>query len=228
MKTILNNAGIPLLFLTMMLTAISCTKDNSQFNSNTNSGGNINSANLQAQINSLPIESLSTTEINSLSFMREEEKMARDVYTTLYNKWGANIFTNISGSEQTHMDAIMMLLNKYSLPDPVGSNAIGVFTNTTLQNLYNQLLAQGNTSLPDGFKAGATIEDLDIYDLTNALTNIDNQDIQLVYNNLNKGSRNHLRSFYKNILAVGATYTPQYITPAAFDAIINSAMETGF
>ncbi len=126
------------------------------------------------------------------------------------------------------MDAIMMLLNKYRLPDPVGSNAIGLFTNATLQNLYTQLVAKGNISLRDAYKVGATIEDLDIYDLTNAVNIIDNQDIRLVYDNLNKGSRNHLRSFYKNILNVGATYVPQYITPTVFDAIINSPMETGF
>ncbi len=86
MKPILKSAGIPILFLTMLLTAISCTKDNNELNSNNNNGGNINTANLQAQINSLPIESLSTAEINTLSFMREEEKMARDVYINLYNR----------------------------------------------------------------------------------------------------------------------------------------------
>ncbi|NOT93074.1 MAG: DUF2202 domain-containing protein [Ferruginibacter sp.] len=188
----------------------------------------MNTANLQAQISMLPIESLSTAELNTLSLMREEEKLARDVYITLYNKWGVNIFTNISKSEQTHMDAILMLLNKYGLPDPVGSNAIGVFSNATLQNLYTQLVEQGSISLLDAYKVGATIEDLDIFDLNSALTTIDNQDIRLVYDNLTKGSRNHMRSFYKNILSLGSTYTPQYISQAAFDAIISSAMETGF
>lgn len=160
--------------------------------------------------------------------MREEEKLARDVYITLYKKWGVNIFTNISASEQTHMESVRLLLTKYNLTDPVGSNPVGVFNNVTLQTLYNQLVALGNTSLPDAYKAGATIEDLDIFDLTNALTGIDNHDIRLVYDNLTKGSRNHMRSFYKNILNVGSTYTPQYITQAEFDAIINSPMETGF
>ena len=125
------------------------------------------------------------------------------------------------------MDAILMLLNKYSLTDPVGSNAVGVFNNTILQNLYNQLLLQGNTNVPEAYKVGATIEDLDIFDLKTALINIDNQDIRLVYDMLTKGSRNHMRSFYKNILNAGGTYLPQYITQAEFDAIINSPMENG-
>jgi hypothetical protein len=126
------------------------------------------------------------------------------------------------------MESVLLLLNKYSLIDPVGSNGVGIFVNTTLQTLYNQLVAQGNASVLEAYKVGATIEDLDIFDLKNTLISIDNQDIRLVYDNLTKGSRNHMRSFYKNILNVGGTYTPQYITQAEFDAIINSAMETGF
>jgi hypothetical protein len=227
MKTSVRIAGLAILFGTFLFSISSCSKDESPTN-NTSDNGNINITNLQAQINSLPKEPLNQTELTSLSFMREEEKLARDVYITLYNKWDVNIFTNISASEQTHMESVRLLLTKYNLTDPVGSNTVGVFDNVTLQTLYNQLVALGNTSLPDAYKAGATIEDLDIFDLTNALTGIDNQDIRLVYDNLTKGSRNHMRSFYKNILKVGSTYTPQYITQAEFDAIINSSMETGF
>lgn len=229
MKKVLKTGGGLLLSAAFVVSVASCSKDDTPANnSNNNGNGNINIVNLQAQITSLPNEPLNSTELTSLSVMREEEKLARDVYITLYNKWGVNIFTNISSSEQTHMDAILMLLNKYSLTDPVGSNAVGVFTNTTLQTLYNQLVAQGNASVLDAYKVGATIEDLDIFDLKTALISIDNQDIHLVYDMLTKGSRNHMRSFYKNILNVGGTYTPQYITQAEFDAIINSAMETGF
>jgi hypothetical protein len=227
MKTIMKKSGFAWLLAVLIFTVASCTKENNNADNNT-SNGNSNAINLQVQISVLPKEPLNQAELTSLSFMREEEKLARDVYITMYNKWGVNIFTNISNSEQTHMDAILMLLNKYNLPDPVGTNAVGVFSNATLQNLYGQLVAKGNVSLPDAYKVGATIEDLDIFDLSNALINIDNQDIRLVYDNLNKGSRNHLRSFYKNIINAGDSYTPQYITQAQFDAIISSAMETGF
>lgn len=227
MKNLIKNSGFSILLAVLLFTVASCSKDDTPAN-NSNNNGNINAANLQAQITSLPTEPLNSAELTSLSFMREEEKLARDVYITLYNKWGVNIFTNISNSEQTHMDAILMLLSKYSLTDPVSNNAVGVFNNVTLQNLYNQLVAQGNISVLDAYKVGATIEDLDIFDLKNALLNNDNQDIKLVYDMLTKGSRNHIRSFYKNILSVGGSYSPQYITQAEFDAIINSAMETGF
>lgn len=227
MKKVLKSGSFLLLVVALVVSVVSCSKDDTPAN-NANNNGNINIANLQAQITSLPKEPLNSAELTSLSFMREEEKLARDVYITLYNKWGVNIFTNISSSEQTHMESVLLLLNKYSLTDPVGSNAVGVFSNSTLQNLYTQLVAQGNTSVLEAYKVGATIEDLDIYDLKNALISIDNQDIRLVYDMLTKGSRNHMRSFYKNVLNAGGTYTPQYITQAEFDAIINSSMETGF
>lgn len=227
MKILLKNSGFFMLLMALFFTVASCSKDDTPAN-NGNNNGNINIANLQAQITSLPKEPLNSIELSTLSFMREEEKLARDVYITMYNKWGVNIFTNISSSEQTHMESVLLLLNKYSLTDPVGINLVGVFNNTRLQNLYTQLVVQGNTSILEAYKVGATIEDLDIFDLQTALVNIDNQDIRLVYDMLAKGSRNHLRSFYRNVLNAGGTYTPQYITQAEFDAIVNSAMETGF
>lgn len=194
----------------------SCKSDSTQPNSD-----------ITSQISAFPKETVSAEEQKSLLYMREEEKLAHDVYVTLYNKWNINIFSNISSSEQTHTNAVLTLLTKYSLPDPVGNNAVGVFTDTTLQQLYTQLVAQGSKSLLDGFKVGATIEDLDIYDLQSAMPKVDNQDITFVYNNLTKGSRNHLRSFYQQVVSSGGTYSAQFITQSDFDAIVNSDKETG-
>lgn len=182
---------------------------------------------ITTQINNFPIEPLSDNEVSSLIFMREEEKLAHDVYTTLYNVWGVNIFNNIAASEQTHTNSVLTLLNKYELTDPVGTNAVGVFSDSTLQSLYTQLVSQGSSSLMEGFMVGATIEDLDIYDLNNWALEIDNQDISFVYDNLNKGSRNHLRSFYSQIISSGGTYSAQFISQADFDLIVNSPNETG-
>lgn len=194
----------------------SCKKDETTSNSDINS-----------QIIAFPKESLSADEITSLKTMREEEKLAHDVYLTLNSKWNVNVFTNIASSEQTHTNTVLTLLNKYALIDPVGTNAVGVFTDTTLQNLYTQLVAQGSVSALDGFKIGATIEDLDIYDLNNWALKIDNQDIKYVYQNLAKGSRNHMRSFYSQVIGAGGTYNAQFISRAELAAIINSPKETG-
>lgn len=199
----------------------SCQKEETIINSSKNT------QDITAQINSFPKEELNTDETESLIFMREEEKLAHDVYITLYNKWGVAIFKNISNSEQTHTNAVLTLLNKYELLDPVETNAIGIFNDTKLQDLYNQLVTQGSISLIEGYKVGATIEDLDIFDLNNWLTKVDNQDIIYVYENLNKGSRNHLRSFYSQILNSNGSYDAQYITQNELEAIINSSIEIG-
>ncbi len=227
MKKISKAISLLLLTVIALFITTSCSKGNDTVIADDTAALSLDIAAIQAQINGLPAEPLSEAEKNSLLFMREEEKLARDVYKAMFTKWNTTIFSNIASSEQTHMDAILMLLNKYELADPVAANGPGIFTNQVLQNLYNQLIIQGNLSIAAAYKVGASIEELDISDLTTALVSVDNQDIIMVYNNLTKGSRNHLRSFYKKILWIGETYTPQYLTPAAFDAIINSPMETG-
>lgn len=158
-----------------------------------------NSDALEKGIAAIVEEDLSPEEYASLIFMREEEKVARDVYIVLYQRWGNRIFSNISRSEETHMSAILALLDRYSIPDPVGSNTVGVFTNADLQQLYDQLVARGSTSLIEALRVGVLIEETDITDLTSALSVVDNRDIIFVYSNLLSGSQNHLTAFTRNL-----------------------------
>ncbi len=184
-----------------------------------------NSSNLGTTLAALPTETLSAAEQNSLIYMREEEKLAGDVYAKLGTTWGLKVFTNISASESTHAEAVRQLLVRYNLADPAANLGAGVYANAILQGLYTQLVAAGSVSLIEGLKVGAAIEELDMLDINTHLKTVDNQDIKVVYDNLLKGSRNHLRSFYKTLLQQGGTYTAQYLTQAEFDAIVNSAME---
>jgi len=187
----------------------------------------VSNLSVTSQIEAFPVEALNADELNSLQLMREEEKLARDVYTTLYAKWNVNVFTNIASSEQQHTDAVLTLINKYNLSDPVVSSVVGVFSDPELQNLYNQLVAQGNLSVLDAYKVGATIEDLDIFDLEEALSKSDNQDIKYTFDLLTMGSRNHMRSFYGQIVGLGGTYSAQFITQAELEAIVSSPREKG-
>lgn len=190
--------------------------------------GQFNGIYLNSQIATLPMQTISDAESISLIHMREEEKLARDVYIAMFNKYGLRIFENISISEQTHTDAILQLLTKYAIKDPAGVNAVGVFTDPGLQALYTSLVNSGSVSVIEAYKVGAIIEDLDLNDLKNDLLKVDNQDIILVYQMLSKGSRNHMRNFYSNLKSLGFTYVPQFITQSELDAIVNSAMERGF
>ena len=151
---------------------------------------------------------LSDAEINSLTYMREEEKLARDVYVYLHDKWGSRIFDNISVSEQTHMDAIKTLLDRYGIPDPVTSDEVGKFTNGSLSDLYEILTGAGSVSLVDALKVGVVIEITDITDLTEGIAATSRKDIKNVYTNLRKGSQNHWDAFCSNLVKLGEICEP--------------------
>ena len=115
---------------------------------------------LRDSINALPLEALSPEETAAILYMREEEKLARDVYLTLYGKWNARIFDNISASEETHFEAVKTLIDRYSLADPSADKDVGEFTNLALQALHDSLLQVGNLSLIEALKVGAAIEEV--------------------------------------------------------------------
>ena len=165
---------------------------------------------------------LSQAEVDALNYMREEEKMARDVYLALGRTWGLPVFTNIASSEQTHMDAILTLLNTYGLAD-LAATEEGKFNNPDLQALYDQLVAKGSLSQTDAFMVGAAIEEIDILDLRARLTETTHTDIQQVFTFLEGASGNHLSAFVKNLSnRYGVTYAPQYLTAEEYQAILAS------
>jgi hypothetical protein len=192
-----------------------------------------------------PVNNLSEEEATRLVFIREEEKLARDVYITLGEKWNLPIFANIAESEQRHMDAVGQLIEKYDLDDPVNDDTVGVFSNPELQELYDGLVSDdvvdleflnldlniqgGATSVLAALKVGAFIEEFDILDLQDALADTTQSDIENVYENLLRGSRDHLRSFVGQIEATGETYEPVLMTGdlySLYQEIISGDKET--
>jgi len=170
---------------------------------------------------------LNPDEIDGILLMREEEKLARDVYQELGEHFAVQAFTNIAKSEQRHMDAMAKLINDYQLTDPVTDNTRGVFTNPELAKLYSELTTQGQASEEAALKVGALIEELDIYDLHRLGEATTNQNILRVYDELTRGSRNHLRSFTRLLAEQKATYTPTYLSPDEYTLIIASDTERG-
>jgi hypothetical protein len=165
---------------------------------------------------------LSEDEIADLLFMREEEKLARDLYLAFYELWGIPVFQNIAASEQVHMDAVLNLIGGYGLQDPVGNNEPGVFVDATLQALYEQLLAAGNQSAVDALYAAAAVEEVDILDLEGSLAQTNKDDIVAVYHQLLAGSENHLRAFVSSWeRQTSQTYQPQRLSQEAYAAIMD-------
>ncbi len=198
-----------------MFTMYSCTEENL-----INPEIDIQNGLFNQDINTIPVSDLTEFEGDELLFMREEEKLARDVYIFLYSKWQQNTFKNISNSEQQHMNSLKILIDKYSLTDPVGNNPVGVFTNPDLQSLYNSLIETGSVSLEEALKVGAAIEEIDINDLDKAILETDNEDFDIVYSNLRKGSENHLRSFVGVLTKMGIAYAPVYLSVEEYNKIV--------
>jgi len=167
-----------------------------------------------------PNSPLTDAEIAGLLFMREEEKLAGDVYRALNDQWGGNVFINIAESENMHTESVLALLDAYGIADPAKTEA-GQFSNRDLQALYDQLTAQGSQSLQDAYLVGGAIEEIDILDLETHIAETDRDDIIQVYENLLRGSENHLRAFvrvFEN--QIRESYRPQYMTQERYSAIV--------
>ena len=183
-------------------------------------------ADLASQLASYPTGTLSPEEEADIRYMAEEEKLARDVYLALYGKWNARVFANIGDAEETHMQSILVLAERYDLATPV-QDAPGAFNDPQLQVLYTGLVAQGAVSLSAAFRVGALIEEIDIVDLQDAIARTDQQDTTFVYENLMRGSRNHLRAFVRNLERQGETYEPQELPLGEYEMIVSGGVETG-
>jgi hypothetical protein len=142
---------------------------------------------------------LTDTQKEDLSYIIEEEKVARDVYLTLYTTWENYVFKNIASSEQKHIDALVGLFSSYGVETPLTLEEVGIFENAELQKLYDDLIERGNDSLLDALEVGVVIEETDIADLENLLESGVPSDFERVYNNLLNGSNKHLDAFNNEI-----------------------------
>lgn len=161
-----------------------------------------------------------------LRYLREEEKLARDVYRTLGDTWGLQVFANIASSEETHTTRVAARIAELGFTDPVVDNTVGVFVDESLAELFTALTTQGKASLEAALQVGATIEDLDLLDLAEKHTRTNDTVTLAIYEDLMCGSRNHLRAFVGQLVSRGASYEAQFLTQAQVDAIVASPRET--
>ncbi|MFY9150447.1 MAG: DUF2202 domain-containing protein [Prolixibacteraceae bacterium] len=144
-------------------------------------------------------------EASGLLLMREEEKMARDVYAYLYEKYNIPVFKNITKSENVHMTTVLKLITGFNVTDN-SSNNPGEFTDNQINERYLQLIKMGDVSVIEALKVGVLIEQTDIADLKTQLEIIQNNSIKTVYTNLLAGSNAHLKAFIWNLKVRGVVY----------------------
>jgi hypothetical protein len=155
------------------------------------------------QNNPVAVQPATPEEIKSLTYMREEEKLARDVYRFLFERWNVAAFDRIAASEQQHFASIGTLLTRYNIPDPAATDTPGVFADPQLTTLYADMTAKGAISLKDAIEVGVIIEKQDIADLTTA-NQTTKLDIKRVFTNLMQASFSHLEAFEANLEMVCA------------------------
>ncbi len=190
-------------------------------------GGNPNAPVQPVQPVQPVVTPLPDVEAATLTFLREEEKLSRDLYLNFFDLWQNPVFDNVAAAEQRHMDSIKMLLDRYGLVDPVQDDTVGTFTNADLADLYDELVARGAVSAEAALYAAAYNEEQDIVDLQKAIAESTHADVTKAYENLLVGCRNHLRIFVAQIEIVGLVYEAQVMSQEEVDEIINSDMERG-
>ncbi|MEI8114107.1 MAG: DUF2202 domain-containing protein [Bacteroidia bacterium] len=233
MKTSIKNVVVSFFLFGSIALLTSCQKDamtseNPQYASVLSVSADGTTAVIEANLKSALIETsaLTDSELAALLKMKEEEKLARDVYAVLAQKWGSQIFSNISKAENNHLNAIILLLTNYSSTE-IQAGEAGIFADAAVQTLYNDLVAKATVSIDEAFKTGALIEEMDIKDLNESLVNTTNENVLLVFDSLLKGSRNHLRAFNRQLTTLGIVYTSVFISQADYDQIAGSTMEKG-
>lgn len=172
-----------------------------------------------------PADAITEAESAGLLFMREEEKLARDVYLTFADMWGSRIFSNIAAAEQMHMDSMLWLIETYGLNDPVGDNEIGVFVDPELQQMYDDLVAAGSVSVEAALEVGGLIEEVDIEDLAIYIEATNAADIITACEHLLSGSENHLRAFVSQLDKAGVEYQPTVLDAKLYESIISADNE---
>jgi hypothetical protein len=202
-KKLFRSTGLPLALMAFSISFTQCT-DLTGLNEMANPGVELYAA-----------------EESGILFMREEEKLARDVYHYLYEIYPLRPFMNISKSEQAHMDAMLYLIDTLNLVDPVGENPPGVFRNGELQALYNELIERGSISQEEALRVGALIEEVDIIDIQRELEeNASNEVVIRVYTNLLRASGNHLKAFVGVLGVYDVEYEPVLLDAERFGQIM--------
>jgi len=163
---------------------------------------------------------LTAREKDGLIFIWEEEKAARDLYNGLYEKNNMTIFLDLVRSESSHMDQARVVMEKHGLILP--PDEPGVFQNQTLQEIHDQLLAEGLQSDQEALIVAATFEEISIMDLEKELSASQAEDVRTVYEGLLAGSRKHLRSYVSDLKDQGIEYQPRYLEAEEFQEIVKS------
>ncbi len=165
---------------------------------------------------------ITETEAGDLQLLREEEKLARD----LFRDWSdrSELFGAVAHSKQLHFEIVGALLQRHQVTDrTLGGEGLYVFPQ--LQTLHQELLARGGSTELEALAAGAELHERDLVGLEEAAGRSQLEDVRASLAEIQRGARNHLRGCVEELALQGVDYAPRLLSPEAFAAIINSPRE---
>jgi hypothetical protein len=136
--------------------------------------------------------------VYALGYMRDELKLARDLYTALSGIWEWDVFKNTAKSKQSLMDAVSTLLRQYGIDKP--PDEAGRFVNADLQELYSYLIDQGKVSRNNAIDVAILIERTVIADLNDVFLQTTEKEVHKVLTLLMEGSEDHLHALNRYLV----------------------------
>jgi len=161
-------------------------------------------------------------EKTGLLLILQEEKVAYDFYSAMFEKYNHVVFQNVMSAEKTHQEHVMSLIKELNIDATGVSQNAGEFSDKDIIYMFDLLMRTGNSSFTDALLASARYEEKDISDLRKNYSNAENETIKALYNCLDKASQNHLKAFVKNLKKEGISYKPTELSQEAFNLIIEN------
>jgi hypothetical protein len=195
-------------------------EDNATEGSEGSEGGDFN-------LSAYPVSVLTQDLKDALAHMGNEERLAYDVYHNLYeyhvteNATEVKQLSNISEkSEVLHVGIVQDIVTRYALTadDLTDVNATlannvpfeemqsGVYDIQAIQELYDTLLAKGETNTTEALMVGCMVEVTDVNDLDTYITMAEDAnatDLVAGFNVLRDGSYSHYWAFDKGLKNAG-------------------------
>ena len=173
-------------------------------------------------INSTEKSDLTQELKEAITYMYNEEKLAKDIYLNVYKMQPIKQLYNIaSKSEVKHEEAVVDLAIKYDLnitlyPDTqppfvqkdIDSYASGKYPVVAIQELYDMLYDKGIQSSKDALEVGCLVEVTDIDDLDKYMAYAQTSnasDVLSVFDFLRDGSYKHYWAFDKGLKNIGVS-----------------------
>ncbi len=181
--------------------------------------GSISSRSLSARLRPLSVDSLTAEEFHDLRALREGQKVMRDLYAVWQGRWKTPLFGNFAAAEQTHMDAMLRLLMRHQMNDPVVSKPLGAFKDSTFVRLFDHSSTSAAKSLNDCYLVACSLEEADILSLDTCLLHSKAADLRLVFSVLQQASAMHLATLRSHLRRLKVELRTMNISAQRLDSL---------